>query len=72
MHTNAATVAAAKVSQEWAKIQQASQEAQQFAEQNQIAKARLPIEWITAQARMISAKAQEHAAHNPPPRAAAK
>ena len=72
MHTNAATVAAAKVSQEWAKIQQASQEAQQFAEQNQIAKARLPIEWITAQARMISAKAQEHAAHNPPPKAAAK
>jgi hypothetical protein len=51
------------------RVQIEHQEQQQFAEQNQIAKQRLPIEWITAQARMISAKAQEHSAHHPPARA---
>lgn len=58
-----------QLEQEWARLRQADQEQQQFAEQNNIAKARLPIEWITAQAKMISAKAQEHSAHNPPARA---
>ena len=43
-----------------------AQEQQQFARQNEVAEKRLPIEWITAQAKMISAKAQEHAAHHPP------
>ena len=55
-----------RLEQDWARIHQAQQEAQQYQEQNQIAKARLPIEWITAQAKMVQAKAQEHSAHHPP------
>jgi hypothetical protein len=61
------------------RTQQEAQEQQQFAMQNKIAAARLPLEkeqnqiaWVVAQAKMIQAKAQEHSAHNPPPRAAAK
>jgi hypothetical protein len=55
-----------KQQQEWTRLHQDQMEAQQFAEQNQIAAARLPIEWLTAQARMISAKASEHKAKHPP------
>jgi hypothetical protein len=58
-----------KVQQEWARIQASGQEAEQFADQNKIAAARLPIEWLVAQAKMISAKAQEHTAKHPPVRA---
>jgi DNA primase len=58
-----------KTQQEWARIHQSQQEAEQFAAQNHIAAARLPIEWLMAQARMVSAKAQEHAAKHPPAKA---
>lgn len=43
------------------RVQQEGQEQQQFAQQNEIAKQRLPIEWLTAQAKMIQAQAQAHA-----------
>ncbi len=74
-----ALVKGAQVELDAQRVQNEAGEQQQFAIQNQIAAARLPIErqknqidWISAQAKMIQAKAQEHAAHHPPPRAAAK
>ncbi len=72
MRAHEGDVQQAKVQQDWMRIQQSQMEAQTYAEQNQIAASRLPIEWLTAQAKMIQAKAQEHAAHNPPPRAGSK
>jgi hypothetical protein len=48
------------------RLAQEAQEQQQFAEQNQIAAARLPLEWLTAQARMVSAQAAMHKAKHPP------
>lgn len=69
MRSHEASINTARLQQDWQRIQQQQQEQGQFAEQNRIAAARLPIEWIQAQAKMISAKAQEHSAHNPPARA---
>jgi hypothetical protein len=72
-------IKAAGVKLDAARVQQEQGEQQQFAVQNQIAAARLPLEkeqnqiaWLVAQAKLIQAKAQEHTAHHPPPRAAAK
>lgn len=55
-----------RLQQDEQRIRQDLQEQEQFADQNKIAAARLPIEWITAQARMISAQAAMHKAKNPP------
>jgi hypothetical protein len=66
MRGHEAAINEARLNQDWSRIQQDQQEQQQFAEQNHIAAARLPIEWLTAQARMISAKAAEHKAKHPP------
>jgi len=51
-----AAVNTARVQQDWEDITLKRQEQQQFAEQNNIAKARLPIEAMKAQAALISAK----------------
>ena len=53
-HEAAANVA--RIHQTWEQLQLKSQEQQQFAEQNQIAAARLPIEAMKAHAALISAK----------------
>lgn len=52
-HEAAANVA--RIQQQWKDIELKGQEQQQFAEQNNIAKARLPIEAMKAKAAMISA-----------------
>jgi hypothetical protein len=55
-----------RLKQDEQRIRQDQQEQEQFADQNKIAAARLPIEWLTAQARMITAQAAVHKAKHPP------
>jgi hypothetical protein len=64
-----AQINVARLHQDEQRIEQDQTEQEQFAQQNKVAAARLPIEWLTAQARMISAQASMHKAKNPPPKA---
>jgi hypothetical protein len=61
-----------RLQQDEQRIRQDQQEQEQFADQNKIAAARLPIEWLTAQARMVTAQAAVHKAKHPPRPAGSK
>jgi hypothetical protein len=61
-----------RLSIEQTQAQTAQREQELFAEQNRIALMRLGPERTKAEAALISARANEHKAHNPPPKAAAK
>lgn len=66
MRGHQADIEEQRTHQEWQRLHQDQLEAQTYAEQNHIAAAKLPLEWLTAQARMVSAQAAMHKAKNPP------
>ena len=71
-HAHEATVNTDRSRQDWVRLHQQQEEQNLMKVQTQAQLERIPIDRMKAEAAIISAKANEHKAHNPPPRATAK